>query len=48
MLFSDFQIKEERDDAIAKLEKMKQSLSAAEERNTSIERELEDALSENM
>lgn len=44
----DIQIKEERDEAIAKLEKMKESLSAADERTMSIEQELEDALSENM
>ena len=44
----DIQIKEERDEAIKKLEKMKESLSAADERTMSIEQELEDALSENM
>ena len=47
-VFSDTQIKEERDEAIAKLEKMKESLSAADERNMNTERELEEALSENM
>lgn len=47
-VFSDVQIREERDEAIAKLEKMKESLAAADERNMSMERELEEALSENM
>lgn len=47
-IFSDVQIREERDEAIAKLEKMKESLAAADERNMSMERELEEALSENM
>lgn len=47
-VFSDTQIREERDEAIAKLEKMKESLAAADERNMSMERELEEALSENM
>ena len=47
-VFSDTQIKEERDEAITKLEKMKESLSAADERNMNTERELEEALSENM
>lgn len=48
LVFSDAQIREERDEAIAKLEKMKESLAAADERNMSMERELEEALSENM
>lgn len=47
-VFPDVQIREERDEAIAKLEKMKESLAAADERNMSMERELEEALSENM
>ena len=47
-VFSDVQIREERDEAISKLEKMKESLAAADERNMSMERELEEALSENM